>query len=49
MHIDGKTNLSDVGTKPNDRTTAAMPALIDLIQHGIHEPKRSKDYDKTFA
>ena len=48
VHIDGTTNLSDVGTKGLDRTTKSQPHLERLVRHGIYRPLASQDYQHTF-
>ena len=48
VHIDGTTNLSDVGTKGLDRTTKSQPNLERLVRDGIYRPLASQDYQQTF-
>ena len=48
VHIDGITNLSDVGTKGLDRTTKSQPNLERLVKKGIYKPLASQDYHHTF-
>ena len=49
IHIDGPTNLADIGTKCLARTGKALAALEDLIHRGRYHPKVSKDHDRTFV
>ena len=48
VHIDGTTNLSDVGTKGLDRTTKSQPNLERLVRDGIYRPLARQDYQQTF-
>ena len=48
VHIDGITNLSDVGTKSLERTTKSQPNLDKLVKDGIYRPLASQDYQQTF-
>jgi hypothetical protein len=49
LHVDGPTNIADVGTKPSAKTSKAYEELSRLIHHGVYFPHKSKDYDRTFA
>ena len=49
LHVDGPTNIADVGTKPSAKTSKAYEELSRLIHKGVYFPHKSKDYDKTFA
>ena len=49
MHIEGKSNVADVGTKPLTKTSGAHEPLIQLIKHGRYKPKLSRDHERTFG
>ena len=48
MHVDGPTNPTDVGTKPNAKTQVAAVELEHLIYRGKYAPKTSRDHSRTF-
>ena len=49
MHIDGKTNPTDVGTKCNARTIEAQKELTKIIHDGHYHPRPSKNHGETFG
>ena len=49
LHIDGKTNPADVGTKPNARTAESMKTLLRLIHEGRYYAHQSQDHTRTFG
>ena len=49
LHVDGKTNPADTGTKKSDRTQEALPILLGIAQRGLYFPHPSSDYLKTFT
>ena len=48
IHIDGKTNPVDVGTKAQTRTVSAQPVLDLVSKSGRYNPRPSSDYAKVF-
>jgi hypothetical protein len=48
LHIDGPTNPSDVGTKPNNRTLKAWEVCQELVYQGKYIPRISKNHQETF-
>ena len=49
LHIDGKTNPVDTGTKRQERTTEALPLLLEIAERGRYWPHPSSDFLKTFS
>jgi hypothetical protein len=49
LHIDGKSNPVDTGTKRADRTQEALPILLGIAETGRYWPRPSNDFNKTFT
>ena len=49
IHIDGKSNPVDVGTKTQSKTTEAQPLLEAAVKRGLYNPRPSDDHHKTFV
>ena len=49
IHVDGKTNPVDVGTKSLSRTQEGLKETLKIVNEGFYQPKQSSDHQNTFG
>ena len=49
IHIDGKTNPVDVGTKIGSRAAEGLKHTLKIVNEGYYEPIESTDHKQTFG
>ena len=49
IHIDGKTNPVDVGTKAVNRAQEGLKNTLRIVNEGHYDPQESTDHQNTFG